>query len=170
MFRSMIKMTKITILNPNGEKYETEGQIQNDKIYIYDQKAVIDTGFIISYTLSNGLHKTSKVINSGYYGDVQSGSGFPVYQCTIRDTNLEQENNKSSISIGTLNNYGNNQIGNNNSQKIEIAFKDLINQIESAKATPEEKKEAKNLLKTFLEHPLVNTLLGSSLGIIASLL
>ena len=44
MFRSMIKMTKITILNPNGEKYQTEGQIQNDKIYIYDQKAVIDTG------------------------------------------------------------------------------------------------------------------------------
>ena len=34
-FRDLIKMTNLTITNKNGEKYTTQGQNQNNKIFKY---------------------------------------------------------------------------------------------------------------------------------------
>ncbi len=170
MFRDMIQMSKLTIVDINGNEYETEGQVQDDKIFIYDKNAIIDTNYIISYTLPNGLKRKSKVIKPGYYGNVTVGHGFPIYQCTVKDTNLSDEKTMNSFSIGTLNNYGNNQIGNNNIQNIETAITQLIEKIDNADAPKQEKEEAKNKLKAFLEHPLVNTIIGGTCGVLSALL
>ena len=168
MFRDMIQMSKLVVTDINGNEYETEGQIQNDKIFIYDKNAIIDTGYLISYTLPNGLQKKTKVIKPGYYGNVTIGHGFPIYQCTVKDINLLEEKSMNSLTIGTLNNYGNNQIGNNNIQNIETAFTQIIEKIENAEASEQEKTEAKNKLKAFLEHPLVNTLIGGICGVLTT--
>ncbi len=66
------------------------------------------------------------------------------------------------IHIGTVNASGATQIGNNNTQSIENLFVSLVDQIENSSGTEEEKKEAKNRLRSFLEHPLVVKLLGAA--------
>jgi hypothetical protein len=81
-----------------------------------------------------------------------------------------KQSSPASISIGTLNANAPTQIGNQNTQHIEMVFKDLISRIESSDASEEEKKEAKNRLKSFLEHPLVNTVIGSASSILGGLL
>lgn len=161
MLRDKIRMTKITVTDKNGTKQETEGQILNEKIYIYDKNVEIETGYTISYTSRNGLHKVCKVITPGYYGDLTIRNDFPIYQCSVRDVDFDEKKNEALFSIGTLNNYGNSQIGNNNIQNIETTFSYILGEIEKSVASVQEKTEAKNKLKLFLENPLINTLFGS---------
>lgn len=54
------------------------------------------------------------------------------------------------------------QIGNGNIQSLVYIFENLISQIESLNATEAEKMEVKSRLKSFLEHPLVNTMIGAA--------
>ena len=56
------------------------------------------------------------------------------------------------------------QIGNHNIQNITNAFNELIQKIESSTASETEKQEAKSLLNQFLSHPLVVSIIGSTLG------
>ena len=62
------------------------------------------------------------------------------------------------------------QVGNNNIQNISNVFKFLIEQIDKSNATSEEKRSAKENLKKFIEHPLVNTILGTVGGVLTGLL
>lgn len=62
------------------------------------------------------------------------------------------------------------QIGNDNVQNISNVFKFMIEQIDKSNATSEEKHSAKESLKKFIEHPLVNTILGTAGGALTSLL
>jgi len=55
------------------------------------------------------------------------------------------------------------QVGDNNEAVIEFQLS-LSKKIESLNASPEEKEEAKSLLSRFVEHPLINTILGAGLG------
>ena len=52
------------------------------------------------------------------------------------------------------------QIGDANIQDVSIQIDKLISAIEQSKASEREKAEAKSLLKKFLEHPLVTSILG----------
>lgn len=62
------------------------------------------------------------------------------------------------------------QVGNNNIQNISNVFKFIIEQIDKSNATSEEKRSAKESLKKFIEHPLVNTVFGTVGGALANLL
>ncbi|MGO4380382.1 hypothetical protein [Pseudoduganella sp. RAF53_2] len=53
------------------------------------------------------------------------------------------------------------QVGDNNTQSIEIAIENLLQRIENAKASTEQKAEAKGLLAKFLAHPLVTAVVGA---------
>ena len=74
-----------------------------------------------------------------------------------------RETPKPSIHIDTVNTNGNTQIGNHNTQNIEILFNELIEKIDDADAPEEQKEEAKSRLNSFLEHPLVGTLFGTGM-------
>jgi hypothetical protein len=52
-------------------------------------------------------------------------------------------------------------IGNHNTQHIQQNFHELIQAIDKSDATPEQKAEAKGLLRKTLEHPLFNSLVGA---------
>jgi hypothetical protein len=56
------------------------------------------------------------------------------------------------------------QIGNSNVQSVTNAFDQIISQIENLMVSDEEKKEAKSKLRSFLEHPLTISILGSMAG------
>jgi len=62
------------------------------------------------------------------------------------------------------------QVGNNNVQNISNVFKFIVEQIDKSNATNEEKRSAKENLKKFIEHPLINTILGTAGGTLTSLL
>ena len=56
------------------------------------------------------------------------------------------------------------QIGNNNSQQLNVTIQSLIEKIDSSNCSRQEKQEAKTLLQEFLKHPLVTTIIGASIG------
>ena len=56
------------------------------------------------------------------------------------------------------------QIGDENQQMIEQGLSALIQRIEQADGTDQEKKEAKSLLPRFLAHPLVAATAGAAVG------
>ena len=62
------------------------------------------------------------------------------------------------------------QVGNNNIQNISNVFRFMIEQIDNSNATKNEKRGAKEILKKCIEHPLINTILGTAGGALASLL
>lgn len=63
----------------------------------------------------------------------------------------------------TINSSNGIQIGDYNVQNLEIIMKDVLNAIENADAPQADKKEARNRLQRFLEHPLVIAAVGASI-------
>ncbi len=71
------------------------------------------------------------------------------------------------MSSQTINITGShNIVGNHNQQTVQNSVQELAKVIDSSSATPEEKAEAKGLLKKFLEHPLLSTVVGSAIGLL----
>ena len=54
------------------------------------------------------------------------------------------------------------QIGDYNTQNITNTFNELIQKIENSTASEAEKENVKSLLKQFLSHPLVVSILGAA--------
>lgn len=69
----------------------------------------------------------------------------------------------SDVKIGTIN-ATNLQIGNNNIQNITNVFQQLIDEINNADCTEQEKKTALTQLKTFINNPIVSNII-SGVGI-----
>lgn len=55
------------------------------------------------------------------------------------------------------------QIGDYNTQNIVNSFEALV-KIEATDSMPEQKEEAKGILRKLLEHPLVISVLGAAVG------
>lgn len=81
-----------------------------------------------------------------------------------RSCMLQENDGKTGHSVIINGDNASIQVGNNNVQNISNVFKFLVEQIDKSNATSEEKLSAKENLKKFIEHPLVNTILGSALG------
>ncbi len=54
--------------------------------------------------------------------------------------------------------------GNNNSQHWQVQFESLVKQIDASNVSGADKEEAKSLLKAFLAHPLIVSILGGVAG------
>ena len=78
------------------------------------------------------------------------------------DITIELAQNKNITITGSSNVI----IGDNNSQHLTQAVRDLVNAINSSGTNLQQKEEAKGLLQKFVEHPLVNTLVGAAAGLI----
>ena len=85
--------------------------------------------------------------------------------CMLR--NKDAETGHSVIINGDNANV---QVGNNNVQNISNVLKYMIEQIDKSNGTNDEKRSAKENLKKFIEHPLVNTILGTAGGVLTNLL
>lgn len=76
----------------------------------------------------------------------------------------------AAMQIATLNVHGPAQVGNGNVQNIHNVFNQLLQKIDESCATDEDKKEAKNRLNKFLEHPLVGSIVGGLAGSLTGLI
>jgi len=72
------------------------------------------------------------------------------------------QSQQPTISIGAIN--GPTQIGNHNTQTVEALFQYIATAIDKTEAPPEQKEEAKGLLRRFLEHPLTCAVIGAGVG------
>jgi hypothetical protein len=72
--------------------------------------------------------------------------------------------------IGAIHVAGSAQVGDGNKQNIYNVFQEVIDKIDRAEATSEEKAEAKSLLTKFLEHPLTSSVVGGVAGSLTGLL
>lgn len=77
---------------------------------------------------------------------------------------------RSSYTIGAIHIAGSAQVGDGNTQNIYNVFQEVIDKIDRAEATAEEKTEAKSLLTKFLEHPLTSSVVGGVAGSLTGLL
>jgi hypothetical protein len=95
----------------------------------------------------------------------QSNPYFGLGKISAYGVNIIENNEKPPIGIKFVQNISVRnsqafQIGNGNIQSFSFVIENIINQIEQANTSAEEKREAKSRLKAFLEHPLVTSVLG----------
>ena len=99
------------------------------------------------------LNGTAKITAFGI--DVAEGVATP-------DIKVEFVQNKTINITGSSNVV----VGNSNVQTISNSIHDLVKIIDSANATVQERQEAKGLLRTFLEHPLLAAIAGGAIGLL----
>jgi len=115
---------------------------------------------------------------SGDIDDSQFGiniAGIPPLTITSKGKDRLNELLNNQAQLGILDNWNITlNIGSGHVERHEThvtfsvsSFEEAVSQkIESSPGSPEEKAEAKSRLRAFVEHPLVNTILGAALGAI----
>lgn len=128
-------------------------------IFIPDETAELEEGDTVLRELPNGKDERSVITEATLFRKGIGGMGAH-YQIKFRKGGqAPSQAPTQNINISGTSSV---QIGDNNTQNIINAVDNLIKEIESADASEEEKQEAKSRLKSFLEHPLVGTLLGAA--------
>lgn len=145
-----------------------EASFTENIIIVSDLKADITQGDKIIRKLPNendAYYYVTKVdCYSKSLGDIP-----PHYQVKFTQVPPSQPMEKN---IQNINFHGsqNVQIGDYNTQSITNTFNELIQKIDSSTASETEKQEAKSLLNQFLSHPLVVSIIGSTLGAVIGLI
>ncbi|MBK1889330.1 hypothetical protein Undi14_04740 [Undibacterium sp. 14-3-2] len=80
------------------------------------------------------------------------------------DIKVEFVQNKSINITGSSNII----VGDNNQQNISHHVQEIVRAIDASQATPEEKSEAKGILKKFIEHPMVTAIAGGAISLLGS--
>lgn len=128
-------------------------------IIINDKNADIDVGDEIVRVLPNGKEEIKEITECNFYSIGVAGRG-PHFQLKVSSERTLPATNSSSVNQ-TFNIHGGQiQIGNENRQEIINNFQTLVKAIDDSTATSEEKAEAKGRLRSFLEHPIVTTVVG----------
>ncbi|MCD5327859.1 RIP homotypic interaction motif-containing protein [Chromobacterium piscinae] len=124
-------------------------------ILIEDDAVNIAEGDTVIRKLPNGNDDKHYVTKVNFY---PGGNGVIGSHYQIEFTKTMHTKSPPQINIHTAQAV---QIGDNNTQNIANAFEALIKNIDNSNASPAQKEEAKSLLKQFLGHPLVSTLVGA---------
>ena len=132
-----------------------------DTIVIDDGKADIEEGDTVLRRLPNGRDERSLVTKANFFRQ-GVGSIGPHYQLRFRRGG-ESAPQKPTHQI-TISSAHSVQIGDYNTQNIVSSFEALVQAIDTADAGAPEKEEAKSRLRSFLEHPVVVSLLGAAAG------
>ncbi|RDE90066.1 hypothetical protein DPW01_09215 [Aggregatibacter aphrophilus] len=139
-----------------------EASFTRDAIIVTDLQANIAEGDIIIRKLPNENDEYYYVTKVDCYSK-SLGCIPPHYHIKFTQTppSRPMEKNIQNINIHGSQNV---QIGDYNAQNITNTFNELIQKIENSTASEAEKQNVKSLLKQFLSHPLVVSILGSATG------
>lgn len=131
-------------------------------IVVKDAHADIEEGDVVLRKLPSGKDERSEVTAATFFN--QHGSLPAHYQLKFRK-GAPKEPAKAGNTIHIHGIHGGQvQIGDHNTQNIVNALQELKNKIDSADASPEQKKEATGLLRNLLTHPLITSVLGGLAG------
>ena len=133
----------------------------------FEQQITIEDICSISQQLGeHGLIKWKEIKNVGgiYFGMGQiSASGIDVVEgVATPDIKIEFVQNKSINITGSSHVI----VGDHNQQNISHHVKEIVRAIDESQATPEQKAEAKGLLRKFIAHPMVTAVAGGAISLL----
>ncbi len=160
---SSLASDDLTIEKPNGETIGPfRGQVSSgSKILIMDEDAPLEDGDVVSRELPSGAVERF-IVESADFIRTPSASGIPSFwQLEVRkeDRPAKQPSASQVINVGGESNV---QIGDHNTQNVRMAVQQLVSALESSGGSEREKAEAKSLLRSFLEHPLLAATVGAA--------
>lgn len=150
------------VIDTSGKRtgpYNTAFTSRNS-IRIFDPNFDAQAGDSLIQPLPNGKELSHAITSVNYTSGLDEIPGSWQVIFLKGETSLKQP----QVSNQTYNFHGANnvQIGDNNIQNIQNAIKALVDGINSAPTTPQEKEKAKGLLRTFLENPTTASVLGAA--------
>lgn len=157
---------KVYIVNQSGKRqgpYKARVKSGEGKAFITEniESLEVEDGYKLVRELPNAKEETYTIIEVNYKSSI-AGALPPRYELQIRkDTSLKKNNNINSQTFN-FNDSSYIQIGDHNVQNVINMLQDLTHKIDSTEASPEEKAQAKELLATFLRHPIVTSVLGGA--------
>lgn len=104
----------------------------------------------------------------GSHGELRAGTGkINAFGIDVVEGGTRSELKVELVQNKTININGSTNVvvGDNNS--VSQSVRDLLTAIESSSGTPEQKAEAKSLLRKFLDHPLLSAVAGGAIGLLA---
>lgn len=138
-----------------------KAKFAGDTVIINDKMADIDDGDTVIRVLPNSKEEHKEIYKVNFY-DTSIGSFGPHFQLKVGPKKTMPSFSSQQINI----HGGNVQIGNHNRQEITNSIETLNNLINSSQGTPQQKEEAKGLLKQLAEHPLVTAIAGGVIGLL----
>jgi len=129
---------------------------------IMDPALDVDDGDHLIRVISPAKEEKYLVISADYSSGMPPHID-PSYSLTLQKVNAFQAAQKTA-KMTTVNIHGSTgiQVGDYNTQNIQITVTELIKKLDESDAPNEQKVEAKNKLREFLAHPLVTGVLGSA--------
>lgn len=137
---------------------EIRAVLTDGKLIVFDATIDIEEGDLVLRKLPNGREESYEVLKAQFYEDRGRTEAF--WSCEIRKPT---EITKHQVTAGTtINIQGSTgiQIGNHNLMSFQAAVNEMLECLERADTTEEQKDEAKSLLGAFLSHPLVSAIVG----------
>ena len=129
-------------------------------ILIFDEYADIENGDTVFRKLPNGKDERSSVAEAKFYRAGLSGNNAGHFQ--VKTKVPGGASSRPSAQHINISNAQSVQIGDHNAQTIINSFETLVDRINSSNASVDDKRSAKKLMDDFLKHPIVVSVLGST--------
>ena len=156
----------VFIAKPDGERLGPyKSTLSANSCTIFDKALDVDHGDKVIRPLPNGKEEHYLVLRADYREDFHSIPGG--YDLKLQKEQQIHKPSSSVVNNVSISHSAGFQIGDNNIQNIQNAFRTLERAINSQSATEESKADAKSKLQAILQHPLVIAVLGGAAGGIA---
>lgn len=136
-------------------------RVTSESASIFDANLDIDPGDTLIRELPNNKEETYLVLSADYSSGL-GGAIPPHYSLKLRKEATirvpPHPTNQTTVNISQSNGI---QVGDHNTLVIQNALTEMIQKIDAAPGTSEDKAEAKGRLAAFLAHPTVGAVLGS---------
>ena len=154
---------KVFLENDCGERtgpFKTK--FGGSEITVFNDKLVVKEGDFVIQPLPNGTEERFVITDTKF----SSGLGpiQPHYSISIVKESKQQREKRMVANTTFHINNSNVQVGDGNVQNIVNSFEQLVQEIDNSFSTPEQKEEAKGLLKSLITNPTVAAVLGGAVS------
>ncbi|MFC6123227.1 hypothetical protein ACFPZP_19450 [Citrobacter bitternis] len=150
------------ILKKDGNRVGPyKSKFAGDTVIVNDKMADIDDGDTVIRVLPNGKEEHKEIYKANFH-DTGIGGFGPHFQLKVGPKKMMPALSSQQINI----HGGNVQIGDHNRLEITNSIETLNNLINSSQGTPQQKEEAKGLLRKLAEHPLLTAIAGGAISLL----
>ncbi len=157
---------KIYILKLSGEKigpYKATVDSRRNRVEVFDDDFNSEIGDTLIRPTAPGRDEFY-LVEDVHYEQVISRAFAPFELDVKRQGAPERPTRGSVTNTYHISDSQNIQIGDHNMQNVISVMQSLVNEIERADSTPEQKAQALGHLQTFLTHPLITSITGGAAG------
>lgn len=136
---------------------------------IFDENLDVEEGCKLIRSLPNGKNESYTILETHY----SPGNGLIPKSWKLKLKKDGSLINRQTVSRSTTVNISNSQgiqVGDHNSQNIEIGLKELIQSVSGLDIPPQEKEQASSLIKQLVNNPTIAGVLGGATSGLLSLL